>query len=183
MRRLSLLFALLALLLPLQAMAAPQYQIELLLFLRDATPGSEYIPHGIAAPGRSKAVATLTASGASAAPLGAKGITVLPQAQLTLLPEAEALRRQGLRPLLHTAWRQPVGGRRNGDWLWLDAGPVNGLVRVSLGRFLHLDTKLALHGGGVTRIEQAHRRLRSGELHYIDNPGYGILVVIRPAGG
>ncbi len=178
MRRASLLFALLSLMLSVQAASAANYKIELLLFLRDANPASEYIPRGIAPPNRSQAIATLTASTGGPVSLGAKGITVLPVSQLELRPEAEALRRQGLRPLLHTAWRQSVGPRKNNDWLWLDAGPVNGLIRIGLGRYLHVYSYLALNG----RYEEAHRRMRSGELHYLDNPGYGILVKITPLG-
>lgn len=179
MRRASLLLVVISLLLSARAASAAQYQIEMLVFLRDANPASEYVPHGIAPPSRTQAIATLAPSGGSPTSLGTKGITVLPSSQLRLKAEADALRRQGLRPLLHTAWRQPVGGRNNRDWLWIDAGPVKGLVRVSVGRYLHFNTYLTLNG----RVEKAHRRMRSSEFHYLDSPGYGLLVRITPLGG
>jgi hypothetical protein len=108
----------------------------------------------------------------------------LPEDSYQLRPHAETLRRNGLQPLLHTAWRQVVGDRENTDWLWLESGPLYGLVRISLGRYLHIDSDLLLLGPETaTGPRQAirvkdHRRMRSGELHHLDHPGFGILVQI-----
>jgi hypothetical protein len=59
---------------------------------------------------------------------------------------------------------------------------VNGTLKVRLGRFLHLDTRLVftdtenLHS---YRLSQS-RKMRSRELHYIDNERFGLLVRILP---
>lgn len=112
-------------------------------------------------------------------------IQPLPAEYLQLVPQADALRRKGLEPVLHTAWRQVVGDRDNKDWLWLETDSLYGLLRVSLGRYLHLDTRLLLLGPPSeteprqTILAVDHRRMRSGELHHLDHPGFGILVQIN----
>lgn len=59
---------------------------------------------------------------------------------------------------------------------------LSGSVSLSLGRFLHLDTNLVLihpEGTGSARL-QAKRRMRSNEIHYIDNPRFGLIVLVTP---
>ncbi len=59
---------------------------------------------------------------------------------------------------------------------------VNGSITVRLGRFLHMDARLAYTdelSGQTFRLAQS-RKMRSGELHYIDNPRFGILTKITP---
>ena len=112
------------------------------------------------------------------------------------------------RPFLHVGWRQPglshgaarpvhvsphLGVRRTG-------GPepeggerpaVDGTVKVSLARYLHVDLDLVYSrpGNGENAAPNAvparfrlvsERRMRSGELHYIDHPLFGVLVLIEP---
>ena len=195
MRFASLLLLLLSALLPLPAGAAdaatpaPQYDIELLLFLRDAAPSGENWPSDPVLPDPAKAVASVLGGpppvvDPQAAPVARQNlVTPLPESDYRLNAHAEALRRQGLTPLLHVAWRQPVHDRDNQDWLWLDAGPVSGLVRISLGRYLHINTDLAQRTSGMEPEvihSTDHRRMRSDELHYLDQPGFGILVIIHP---
>lgn len=64
----------------------------------------------------------------------------------------------------------------------LTSTTVSGTLKVRLGRFLHLDTLLAYTDtdSGVTYRMQHSRKMRSRELHYIDNPKFGLLVRIRP---
>ena len=78
---------------------------------------------------------------------------------------------------------------------------LDGTVKVFLARYLHIFTDLiyrrpfghkaqshidpASSGQDLNLTEhtlKTHRKLRSGELHYIDHPLFGILVEIRPAG-
>jgi hypothetical protein len=57
-----------------------------------------------------------------------------------------------------------------------------GSVTLSLGRFLHVNTNLVLirpDGTGSARL-QAHRRMRSNEIHYLDHPRFGIIVLVTP---
>ncbi len=59
---------------------------------------------------------------------------------------------------------------------------VNGTIKVRLGRFLHMDAKLVftdMETGQGFRLSQ-NRKMRSRELHYIDNPRFGILTRILP---
>jgi len=59
---------------------------------------------------------------------------------------------------------------------------INGTLKVRLGRFLHLDTKLVFtdfEKRKSYRLSQS-RKMRSGEFHYIDNPRFGLLVKILP---
>lgn len=128
------------------------------------------------------------------------------------------------RPLLHTGWRQPVtatagfpgvrlstapaadsasnaqagdqaapGHAPNGDAAAAVQG-LEGLVRLSRGRFLNLGVDLRLRQPGepprgffnrqaapdrIYRLQQA-RRVRSGELQYFDHPRFGAIVLITP---
>ncbi len=59
---------------------------------------------------------------------------------------------------------------------------VNGTVKVRLGRFLHMETLLVFtdaESGQSFKLSQS-RKMRSRELHYIDNPRFGILTRILP---
>lgn len=59
---------------------------------------------------------------------------------------------------------------------------VNGVLKVRLGRFLHLDSRLVftdVDRGTSYRLDHS-RKMRSRELHYIDNPKFGMLVKILP---
>jgi hypothetical protein len=59
---------------------------------------------------------------------------------------------------------------------------INGTIKVRLGRFLHMETLLVFTDPGTGqgfRLAQS-RKMRSRELHYIDNPRFGILTRILP---
>ena len=59
---------------------------------------------------------------------------------------------------------------------------VNGMLKLRLGRFLHLDARLVftdVENQKSYRLSQS-RKMRSGEFHYIDNPRFGLLVKILP---
>lgn len=62
------------------------------------------------------------------------------------------------------------------------ATTLYGGVKVWVGRFLHFDTLLAYTPQGGTRsfAMQSERRMRSRQLHYIDNPRFGIITKIFP---
>lgn len=112
----------------------------------------------------------------------------------------------GYQVLDHVRWRQPglprarsasvsfpLGDRlsRNdasGASVITDLPIPQGYVRVSLERFLHADIRLRMpaeSGHPAVISEPGHlpvfsldetRRLRSGELHYIDHPALGVLI-------
>ncbi len=59
---------------------------------------------------------------------------------------------------------------------------VNGTMKLRLGRFLHLESRLVYtrpDEGRSYRLYES-RKMRSRELHYIDNPRFGILARIVP---
>ncbi len=124
--------------------------------------------------------------------------------------EGSLSRSSGYRPLAHLLWRQTVQDPKAAlpvDVLALQgysAGgslPVphlEGTILVSVSRYLHVATDLRLveatqsyvsstmngtapgiGAAPVYRMQQ-QRRMRSGELHYIDHPRFGLLVQITP---
>ena len=109
------------------------------------------------------------------------------------------------RPLVHMGWRQPgmskseavpvkVSGASSGS---PEASQVRGTLRLYRSRYLHLEADLVLskpaaayagaNANGATRFTlRERRRMRSGELHYLDHPLFGVLVRATPfrrAGG
>ncbi len=129
-------------------------------------------------------------------------VTWLPDSSLHLKPERNALAgSRGYRPLGYLAWRQPVLDRGQAQSLQIPVSGsnrgsayVDGTVKVAVGRYLHLYLDLQLHlPGSVTRAGDSgadvelpeirlteQRRMRSGELHYFDNPRFGVIALITP---
>jgi hypothetical protein len=59
---------------------------------------------------------------------------------------------------------------------------LDGILRVYRLRYLHVDVDLVYHRSGVDtpfRL-QTSRRMRSGELHYLDHPLFGLLILVTP---
>ena len=127
-------------------------------------------------------------------------LTWLPKSQFRLSAQRNALARSApYRPIAHFAWRQTVLGRRQAKPVELptattrpDRARVDGLVRVAVERYLHLDLNLRLHlpeintqeatmDYGVPDIRlKEQRRMRSKELHYFDHPRFGVIALITP---
>ena len=127
----------------------------------------------------------------------------LPDTQRQLAAHYQALRNSsGFRPLAYYAWRQPVLDRNFAPVVALPAtgtessAPyIDGTVRVSVARYLHLDLDLQLHSQSrqeefsaesdiTPRIRLSEqRRMRSRELHYFDHPRFGAIALITPSAG
>ena len=135
-----------------------------------------------------------------------RALKLTPRSELRLHDTWRALRRSArYRPLLHAGWRIPGVARNAARWAHLaphlgagrDGALVRGAVKVSLARYLHLELDLLYDRHGVesddTRDEsldtrgdavparfrlRSSRRMRSNELHYIDHPLFGVLVLI-----
>ncbi|MFN2339611.1 MAG: CsiV family protein [Gammaproteobacteria bacterium] len=124
----------------------------------------------------------------------------LPGSARKLTAVAEALRRSGnYRPLAHLHWRQALmepAVAQSIDIAALSGAAgdratprVEGSLRLSVARYLHLETDLRLVAddryllqdsqAAVYSLRQS-RRMRSGELHYIDHPRLGVLALITP---
>ncbi|RLJ19357.1 hypothetical protein DJ031_08455 [bacterium endosymbiont of Escarpia laminata] len=113
-------------------------------------------------------------------------------------------RSRNYKPLLHVAWRQQVIEPDQSQQLLLElprsSNPqsaideplrLEGTIRVGVKRYLHLETDLLLRQweteDGMTgdSLEfrpafrtfrmQSQRRMRSGEIHYLDHPIIGVL--------
>jgi hypothetical protein len=132
----------------------------------------------------------------------ALNVTWLPESSYHLKAERNALAGSaGFRPLAYLAWRQPVLGRDQARPLQIPlsgrpvGGYVDGQVKVAVERYLHLYLDLQLHlPGGSGRNEGSdgsaagpvairlteQRRMRSNELHYFDNPRFGVIALITP---
>lgn len=77
-----------------------------------------------------------------------------------------------------------------------ETGELEGYIKVILSRYLHVDTDIAFRAQPqgpdvfdfseetkepvVYRLKQLRRRIRSTELHYLDNPVLGMLITMRP---
>ena len=199
---------------PTTVSAAPRwFDLEVLVFARDGMPrGNEKWPEFPELPDTTKARAPASGS-----------------APQRLSNSADRLRRQpGYTVLLHTAWRQPVGSQKRAPWIRLTDAPdattaatLDGMVRLSVRRYLHLDLDLVVTREvevaiteepvtGAVAIPLAEpaaapatvttpgatpapavtysrvrlpfrmvdsRRMRSDEVHYVDHPAFGVLVL------
>jgi hypothetical protein len=145
-------------------------------------------------------------TGDAAATTPTLAVDWLPESTWHLKAERAALNRSSrYRTLAYLAWRQPVYDRNNAQPLELPAQPrsnaawVDGSVSVAVERYLHLNLDLQLHLPEATVMTGAagpqdsgpeprtprirlteQRRMRSKELHYFDNPRFGVIAVITP---
>ena len=140
---------------------------------------------------------------------GVHAYRLVKSSNLTLGEVRNRLRRSAhYRPLVHAGWRlpglprsaaRPVHvGRGLGDsevraaeGVGSGRSSVHGTVTVSLARYLQVDVDLlynrpassevAAPGSALTRFRLvSERRMRSGELHYVDHPLFGVLVLLTP---
>ena len=139
------------------------------------------------------------------------GYRLAKPSHLELGPVRQRLRRSAhYRPFLHAGWRLPGLPRRSARPVHIgshlgggrtkaaapDGGDrtpsVHGTVTVSLARYLQVDVDLLYHrpsGGEAAGPESvparfrlvSERRMRSGELHYLDHPLFGVLIRITRA--
>ena len=164
-------------------LAADKYDVELVIFERSSKSAAlnESWPEDPGKPDLNNATHVTSSKG-----LYAK----LPNSKRTLTDAAKRVRRASEKPvrLTHMLWRQPAVSSKDATPVYVSGstktGTLVGTAKVSVRRYLHLDLDLLLQspGGpapGLFRM-QAHRRMRSGELHYIDHPAMGALVRITP---
>ena len=119
---------------------------------------------------------------------------------LMLNSQTARLERSGrYRVLLHGAWIAPIPDRDAPLPMLIQAGDrsgdqwrIEGTIAVTLGRYLHADVALRYRLDPLAGTDplatpdylELHelRRLRSGELHYLDHPRFGVLLQIDPVG-
>ena len=154
------------------AVQADVYDFEIVVFERPDGGANEFWPSEPGEPDPSIAKGRLNSSGASG------GATLLPASAKALGPSAYTLKKKGMIVHDHLAWRQETHGRNSNTWYWIGGGRLSGLIRMSQGRYLHLDTDLILRDAVSSQPYRIklHRRMRSDELHYVDHPRLGILI-------
>jgi hypothetical protein len=143
----------------------------------------------------------------------------LPNNQLTL-GNAKKRLQQNYRLIMHKGWRQKLADRENAPKIHLHGGQiyntddeeVDGIIKLSAGRYIHVDADLLFHkpmrivsgtedpNSTARFAEVANRqnwqndpsarlqafrlketsRLKADEVHYIDHPLYGIIIVVSP---
>jgi len=167
--------------------STPWYTVEVVLFTRNTSPGASGEVW-------SKAAGELNWESERVT-----DYATVPQGSWRLTGAKQALKRAGgLTPIIHTAWQQPVYGRKSARSSYLKSDReitpgtplVEGMVKVSVSRYLHVNLDLLLRGApaGANRLAggfqtfrfDEHRRMRSRELHYIDHPLMGMLILITP---
>jgi hypothetical protein len=164
------------------ALAVDKYDVELVIFERTsrAAAMNESWPEDPGKPNTEDAT-HLTSNGAYAK---------LPNSRRSLISVAKRMRRASGKPvrLTHMIWRQPAVGKLDAIPVYVSGktrtGVLTGTAKVHVKRYLHIDLDLLLETTngpepGLFRM-QAHRRMRSGKLHYIDHPIMGALVRITP---
>jgi len=159
------------------AAAAVQYDVEVIVFrnLADRDDGEQW---PVDAAGLSGGFASI--------PLH-QGLEELPESQFALNAVAGALQRSGAYQVLaHRLWRQSAYDDRGAIPYRLHATPgggryaLDGAIKLSREHFLHLAIDLSLATSDTLyRLEEA-RRMRSGELHYFDNPHFGVITKVTP---
>lgn len=165
-------------------MAADKYDVELVIFERTsrAAAMNESWPEDPGKPDMHNATHLA----------GNKGLYArLPNSKRTLTNAAKRMRHASGKPvkLTHMLWRQPAVSRSKATPIYVvgktKTGSVMGTAKVSVKRYLHLDLDLLLettNGPAPGRFRMlTHRKMRSGELHYLDHPIMGALVRITPA--
>lgn len=170
------------LLLGSQAAQAELYTIEMLVFSQNGYHAGSQPAHS-----SPDSAGARSLSAYNGAPLSQ--FEQLPGASLQLHGDANQLKRNGYEVLYHTGWLQDVRSGQNPKIrIASPDGRVEGVVRVDRGRYLHFRPDLLLsRSASAERASSQYRmntprRMRSREVHYLDHPLFGILVVARPAG-
>jgi hypothetical protein len=190
----------------------PWYDVELIVFEYKGPPGdgSELWPDDPGNPDLADAVEPVSPVDATSAGPSAAGrrapapipFQLLDSASFKLKALETRLGRSTYRPLIHVAWRQPVG--TSSSSVHVHGGPegsdvINGTVKVGRSRFLQAGIDLLFHQGTVAvhetatpgvfsrntrqadtfRLQQA-RRIRAGEITYFDHPRFGAIMLVTP---
>jgi hypothetical protein len=155
---------------------ARTYLVELVVFARHAGFGAE---HWRASPGGPR-----TSNAVTLGPVGNGRFAQLAGSRMEMNHIAATLGRKGYRVVKHIGWVQPGLSRSKAVPVRISGNGVNGIAKVSLGHYLHLNVDLLYRrgeGGTVVRLKQS-RKMRSRDIHYLDGPVLGVIALITPAG-
>lgn len=187
----------------------PWYQFEILIFERIA-PGAGSTEGWPDDPGRPDSTGAAWFS--KGEPMNGNdpiAFRALPAEERSLDNAWGQMRRsRDYRPLYHVAWRQPVDPPDRAKQIYFallpeDGGEASdfnpprleGTLKFSIKRYLHVDADIELHklaGTGQIQADdgsfgfgrrfkhyrmQQRQRMRSGKLHYLDHPVLGMLII------
>ncbi len=186
------------------------FTVEIIVFddLQDENLDAEHWPVDPGEPSLQDAV-ELTRSHGGEPDETVRAFQLVNRADLSLHDVRNALRRSArYRPFLHVGWRLPGlphgvarpahvsprlgnSGTDAAEHDGVEHPAVQGTVTVSLARYLQVDVDLlyrrpesgedAASNTAPTRFRLvSERRMRSRELHYIDHPLFGVLILITP---
>lgn len=184
--------ALLLMLGAVQAQPAERvYEVELVVFRQAEPTGTDAELRPLdPPPPEAEQVVSLRREGGDAA------YSLLEPNQLKLAGVVQSLRQSRYyEPLLHIGWRQPGLGEKEAaavavplQWQpWANGSTPDlfGLVRFYRERYMHVAVDLRyrlpeVDGEVPTLVQRQSRRVNANELHYLDHPGLGVLVQVRP---
>jgi len=131
-------------------------------------------------------------------------IIPVPDDEMELKKQAYSLgRSSSITIQSHQAWRQKGLDKENAPWINLSSKNerLTGKIQISLARYLHANLDMSIlnpdwnqsqvsyentlsDNSNMTRTSKqipfiSHRRMRSGELHFIDHPLAGVLIKIE----
>jgi hypothetical protein len=189
------------------------YDVEVLVFKNNSSAnssaGDELWPADPGHPALEHAVELVPLAQTSPVPGAPQPFQQLDATAFTLkTAESRLTASPNYRPLLHLAWRQPASAQADAPAVHLhtdgagakdaaggDNGrTLDGSIRISRNRFLHVDVDLLYRDAGSSRAApsgaggdepvvfrlQQSRRINSGEVHYFDHPAFGLLVKVTP---
>ncbi len=177
------------------------YTVEVTIFERTSDDGlsAEYWPERVDEPRSNFALSPRGGSNVGVLTAGASepsAIAAVPREQLAYGAIVNRLKRSGrYRPLVHLGWRQPGLAKTEALPVRIagsssaapDASRVRGTLRLYRSRYLHLEADLVYTRPSAELLAASSRfalresrRMRSGELHYLDHPLFGILVRATP---
>ena len=158
-----------------------QYEVELLVFRNGIAPTGQP-DDGSASTPTAVDPQMKAATGPRIAPLKPQDLRLgNVRSKLERLPNHEII--------LHYGWSQELQSEHAALGVPLPADVaapgISGVVTAFRGRFLHVALDLQVPApeetGGYARLRQS-RRVKPGVLQYFDNPHFGAIVVLRPAG-
>jgi hypothetical protein len=177
------------------AHAASLYKIDMLIFLNKASGDlqNEHWPSDIAGPDASDALAIQ-----SPRPAGSAYAQVAASQRRLNAVRYQLERSAAYRPLLHLAWLQPAVNGRAGKKLYFELPDnggglprLRGTIKINRSRYLHAEIDVVYRGqfppSDASRSGEAvsfrlkeTRRMRSNQLHYLDHPAIGALLIATP---
>jgi len=160
------------------------YEVEILLFEQLDANSTEVLPEDPGIVDTAGAIELISGPGvAKGKPVAYQ---ILPTENYRLRAAFDKLNSsKKYKPLLHAAWRQSIPPRERADRIHLGGESVDGIITIGISRYLHVTADLLLHkssgseAGSKFRLEGS-LRMRSGEVHYIDHPLGGMLIVFTP---